>query len=238
MQYNYSRRIKVEEKKNIRKAYFLILLTIGVLILFFVYGIPLIAKFAAFLTELRGTSTKIELADTTPPPPPRFSPLDEFTNQDKVDISGQTEAGAVVKLSLNNKEDEVVTNNQGQFVYSFELTTGENTISAKAADQNGNESSNSQKITIFLDKEPPILTVNKPNDLDQFFGAKERQIVIEGQTEEYATVNINNRMVVVENDGSFSYFTSLSDGENTFTIKVHDRARNETEKNLKVIFNP
>lgn len=238
MPYQYSRRVKTEEKKNIRKAYIFIFLTIALLTVFFIYGIPTIVKFAAFLTEIKRTSTKIEVTDTTPPPPPRFEPIAEFTKEDKIDISGQTEAGASVKLTLNGKENEIVANSEGHFTYSFSLIKGENTVVAKAVDQNGNESIDSEKITVFLDKDAPPITINKPNDLDQFYGAKERQIVIEGQTEEDAVVNINGRMVVVENDGSFSYFTTLSDGANNFTIKVHDQAGNEVEKSLRVTFNP
>ena len=238
MPYQYSRRIRTEEKKNIRKARLFIFLTILLLALFFVFGIPSIAKFAAFLTEIRRTNTKIEVSDNTPPPPPRFEPLPEFTKEDKVEISGQTEAGAIVKLFVNNKEAEVIANNQGHFNYTFTLNDRENTLQAKSVDQAGNESSDSDKITVFLDKDAPTLTINKPEDGSQFYGANERQIVIEGISEEDAAVNINSRMVVVENDGSFSLYTTLSEGENSFSIKTRDKAGNETEKTLKVTFNP
>lgn len=238
MPYQYSRRIRIEEKKNIRKAVFFIFLTILLLALFFVFGIPSIAKFAAFLTEIRGTNTQIEVSDTTPPTPPRFDSLPGFTKDDKVEISGQTEAGAIVKLELNNKEDEVIANSDGHFNYTFTLHDGENTLQAKSVDQAGNESADSDKFTVILDKSAPELTISKPQDGSQFFGANERQIVIEGITEEDAIVNINNRMVVVENDGSFSLFTTLSEGENSFNIKSRDQAGNEIEKTLKVTFNP
>jgi len=238
MNYNYSRRTKVEEKKNIRKAYFFVILSFGLIVLFFFFGLPTIVKFAAFLTEIKSSSSPIGSSDTTPPQPPRFGTLPEYTKETKVEVSGNTEAGSIVKISANNKDEEVVANNEGRFNYTFILRDGENGISAKSVDQAGNESSDSEFYTIIFDKDPPDLQITKPSDGGQFYGSSEKQITIEGITEENTSVNINGRIVIVGSSGKFSLMTTLTDGENTFTAKAQDKAGNLTEVVFKVTYHP
>ena len=76
----YSRRLKTEEVRNKRWALIFVVLTIGTVLLLITYGLPGIAKFSAFLTELRQTSEAVESSDTTPPPPPRLNLLPKATN--------------------------------------------------------------------------------------------------------------------------------------------------------------
>jgi hypothetical protein len=234
----YSRLTKTEEKKNIRRAYFFGFLTIALIVVFIFLGLPAFAKFAGFLTDLRKSSEAPEVGDTTPPAPPRLEPLPEATNNLQVEIKGSTEPGATVVLTLNNKQQELLANKEGTFSYTFSLADGENTLSAIAFDSAGNESQKTKKYKITYDNDPPELAIVKPEDGSKFYGAKQRQIVIEGMTEEGASVNINERLVVVEADGSFSFATSLSEGENQFSIKASDKAGNTTEKSLTLHFTP
>ncbi|OGM21546.1 hypothetical protein A2771_01045 [Candidatus Woesebacteria bacterium RIFCSPHIGHO2_01_FULL_38_26b] len=236
MYYGYSRRIKTEENKNKRRASLYIVLTVGIIILFFFFGLPLVVKFAAFLNDLRTSSSPVEISDTTPPPPINLDPFPEFTNENEIEIKGSTEPGATVKLRANNEIVELIANNEGQFTYNFNLNDGQNTISAVAIDSAGNESGKSELFTINFDEVPPELTINKPTDKAQFYGPKERQIVIEGKTEEESTININGRLVIVESDGSFAFASTLTEGENNFTIKAQDPAGNISEKILSVSY--
>ncbi len=232
----YSRLKATEERKNIRKAFVFAFLTIATLAIFIFLGIPAIAKFAAFLTDLRKSGEPVEKVDTTPPVPPKLDPLPEFTNQVRVELKGSTEPGATVVLFINNKKDEVLANKGGVFTYSLPLNKGENTISALAKDSAGNESQESSTHKITYDDEPPEIEVNSPEDGTTYYGSKQRQIVIEGKTEELASVTINDRIVVVESDGSFAFATTLTEGENSFTIKAQDSAGNATEKSITLHF--
>ena len=237
--YNYySRRNKTEEKKNLRKAFIFIFLSVTLIILFLVYGLPSVARFAAFLTDLRSSSSPVDVADTTPPTPPRLEPLPEFTKDKKIELKGKSEAGSEVILSINDKDEEILANSEGNFTYTFQLLDGENTLVVSSVDASGNESSKSETYRIVFDESPPELTLNKPNEGTEFFGPKERQIVLEGKTEGDASININGRLVVVDNDGSFTFATTLSQGENKFTIKAQDQAGNFTEKTITVTYEP
>lgn len=234
----YSRLARTEEKKNIRKAIFYIALTLVSLAIFVLFGLPTIARFAAFLTDIRKSSEPVEKNDTTPPVQPRLEPTIEATNELKIDIKGTTEPGATVTLFLNNKEEEVLADKDGEFSYTFFLNDGANTISAAAKDSSGNESQKTETVRVTYDDDPPALAIIKPEDGSEFYGSKQRQIVIEGTTEPGASININGRVVVVENDGSFAFVTTLSEGENTFNIKAEDQAGNAKETSLTLHFTP
>lgn len=236
--YKHSRRAKTEEKKNVRSAFVFGILTLIALFLLVGFGLPAVAKFAAFLTDLRGSSRPVEFADTTPPPPPRLEPLPSAVNTFTVEVRGNTEAGATVTLFLNNKEEELLANNSGEFSYSFSLNDGENTVSVMATDNAGNESQKTEIYNIIYDNEPPILEVSKPEDGSEYYGSKQRQIVIEGNTEEGVQVKISGRHVVVSSDGSFSFATTLSEGENKFDVIAQDEAENTTEKAITVNYTP
>jgi len=234
----YSRRLKTEEVRNKRWALIFVVLTIGTVLLLITYGLPGIAKFSAFLTELRQTSEAVESSDTTPPPPPRLNLLPKATNDEKVEIRGTTEPGATVTILLNDEGEDILANSEGEFSLNLTLSNEINTVSAKATDNSGNASQYSEDFTIILDKEPPKLEISKPKDGNEFYGSNQRQIVFEGLTDEGAQVQINNRFVVVEPDGSFAFATSLSEGDNEFKIKAEDSSGNVTENTLKVRFTP
>lgn len=234
----YSRRKSTEEKKNIRKAFLYGLLTIGAIVALLFFGLPSVAKFAGFLSDLRSSNQPVDINDTTPPAPPTINEPPEVTNEVAIEITGKTEPGATIILFVNGDEEELLANKDGEFNYDWELLDGDNRISAKAKDAAGNESQETQTYEVTYDDEPPELTVNSPEDGKEFFGSRERQVTIEGTTEEGASVIINERVVVVDSEGNFTFLTTLSDGENNFTIKARDRAENETGQSLTLHFTP
>ena len=238
MRQGYSRLASAEEKRNMRRAVLFVVLTIATLVLIFTAGIPLLAKFAGFIGDLKKSTTPIDINDNTPPPPPTVGNLPEFTNQQKLGISGYTEAGATVKLFFNNSEQEVVAAEDGQYNFSVMLSKGENNISLTSKDTGGNESAKSTTHTTVFDNESPDLSVSSPSDGASFFGSKQRQLTVSGSTESGANLTINDRPIKVNEDGTFSYTTTLNEGNNDFYIKTHDKAGNSTEKKVSVSYSP
>lgn len=234
----YSRLGRVEDQKNKRRAFIFIVGTIAAILLIFFFGLPVVARFAAFLTEINQSSEPVDVSDTIPPVPPRFEPLPEATSEFNIEIKGSTEPGVTVIISVNRKEEEILANKDGEFTYSFALLDGNNTISAIARDSSGNESQKSQVHEIEYDNDPPSLNITNPEDGSEFFGSKQRQTLIEGQTEDNVTLNINDRLVVVESDGSFAFATTLNEGENQFTLKAEDTAGNKSETSIMLHFTP
>lgn len=227
----YSRLGSLEEKKNNRKAFLYILLSLASILILFFFGLPSIVKMAAFLSELRKSDTVVEKNDTTPPAPPRLDEIPEATNKKTLDIAGMTEEGATIIIYFNSTEETVVADKDGRFKLNVTLAAGENKISALAKDAAGNQSQKTTQLSIIFDDEEPKLEITAPEGRE-FYGSKQRQVVIKGTTDQGAVITINDRFVFVEDGGSFTYATTLTDGDNNFNIKASDKAGNITETSL------
>lgn len=236
MRRRYSRKDHVEEKRNIKKAYFYIILSVIAVILLFFLGLPTLIKFAAFFTNLGKADKPVDVTDITPPAPPQFENFPEYSNQKTLKIEGQSEDGAIITLVFNGKDMETVASSDGGFSFDLDLLKGENTFYAKAKDQTGNESQDTTVQTIVQDSEEPDLTIDSPSNEDTFYGAGQRQVNITGTTDTDSQVYINDRFVTVSDDGSFSFTTTLSEGVNEFNIRAVDKAGNENTSTLTLNF--
>ena len=232
----HSRLAKTEEKSNKKRAYlYLALSAIGLVLLVF-FGIPSIVKMASFFGDLRSSGEPIGIEDTTPPAPPHMDDIPEATNKSSITVSGTAEPGVTVIIYLNGESFEVLSDKSGEFSYTLEINDGENTLYTLAKDSAGNESQTTKEFTFYYDATSPDLTIISPEDGAEFYGNKQRQVSIEGITEEGASITIDERFVVVENDGSFTFATTLSEGENSFNIKSEDKAGNSSEKTIILMF--
>lgn len=238
MRRNYSRLATVEEKKNLRKALLFAFLSLIFIIFLFFLGIPLFAKFATFMSNLGKSDKPIVLNDTTPPAPPQLFVENEYTNQKSVEISGNTEAGAIAIVTFNSKEQELISDKDGAFSFKFGLRDGENSFFARAKDQAGNVSQPTKTYKITFDSTPPEIIIESPTDGSEYFGSKQTQVTIKGQTEIGSSVTLNDRFASVSDSGTFNFTASLSEGENIFNIKAVDKAGNEKEKSLTLRFTP
>jgi hypothetical protein len=233
----YSRLAAVEEKRNVRKAVLLIILSIAFLVILFFYGLPLLVKFAAFVGSIGKSNSAIEATDTTPPGPPFLGTLPSATKDKSLTISGTTESGATVTLSVNDQAEEVVASGDGNFSFQVNLNKGDNTIFAFATDAAGNKSTKTKTYQVVFDNEAPQIEVTGPTD-GQTFSGQTSEITVSGTTKAGSGVTVNDRIAKVEADGSFSIIINLSSGTNTLNIKAIDTAGNTAEKAISVTYNP
>ncbi len=232
----YSRLASVEEKKNIKNAYYYVSLSILAIVLLIFFGIPLIVKFAGFIGDIAKSDKPVELNDITPPAPPHFNNIPEYTNKESLDVTGKSENGAVIIITSNGDESEVVANSEGDFSFTFNLNDGENTIVAKAKDQSSNESTSTKNFTIVFDNTEPKLEITSPSDGASYYGSSQRQLTIKGTVSEKVNLTINERMISLKDDNSFSYTTTLSEGENKYELKAIDPSGNEISTSLTINF--
>lgn len=232
----YSRLGSVEEKRNKKTAFKFVIYTIISLGLLFFFGIPLLGRFAAFISDIKGGQSPISKNDNTPPAPPLIDSLPEFTNQKGIKLTGTSEEAATVKLVFNSKESEVVAGNDGKFSFDISLKDGENSFKATSIDTAGNVSQETKIFTVTFDDEAPELKIDLPSNGQQFFGPQQRQIEIKGSTDAESQITINDRFVSVDDGGAFQFTTTLNEGENKFYIKSTDQAGNFTETELTLNF--
>lgn len=232
----YSRLAMTEERKNIKRAYLYVFLSIAGLVFLVFLGIPTLVKFAGFLGDVSKSDKPVEINDTTPPAPPQFDSIPEFTNKESFDITGYSENGATISITANGSTSEVVANSDGKFIFLFNLLDGENTILAEAKDTSGNVSNETKVSKIIFDNTEPKLEVASPKDGDSFYGTGQRQLSIKGKIDEKVNLTINSKFVSIKDDGTFNYTTTLSEGTNTFEVKAIDPAGNETSTSFSVNF--
>lgn len=233
---NRSSRLKrFEEKRAVRSTVFYIGLTVGIIVLLFTLGIPLVSKLAILVGNVTRTDLEYN-QDSPPPPPPNINAPKEFTNEDKLRITGTTRPGFTVSIFFNDEKSEVLSNASGEFTAMFDLSSGQNTIYAQVTDNRGQQSTQGEKFIVTLDKEPPKLEIITPENGKSFYGGAQKQTQIEGQSEPNVHIIINDRVAIVRNDGKFNFPVSLENGENVFKITATDEAGNKTELEFKLSY--
>lgn len=215
-------------------------LVVGLFVLLFFVGIPLMIRLAVFFSEIRSSSAPIEQIDTIPPATPQLSTPPAATSSGTLQLRGYAEAGTSVTLFHNNQEaGEQVVDNNGEFLFSeIRLKDGLNRFYATAKDTAGNESVRSTTQTVIYDSNEPELSLKQPADGATFFGTSQQVITIEGTTDNDAIIRVNEQIITVTADGAFSGQYSLSEGENILVVTATDEAGNQARLTITVSYTP
>lgn len=230
-----SRLAEVEEQKSIKSAIIFGGLTIIIIILAILFGIPLFSKFV----NLFNKPSANPIASSAPTlVPPNLSNLPQYTNQKTITVSGTGPINSTIKVFFNNSSDSTVVDNTGNFSISVGLTKGANTIYAKTVDDRGIESASSTTYTVNFTDQVPNLTITVPQNNQTFYGSGQQSLNVQGSTDTGNSVTINDHIVIVDNAGKFSYQLNLQNGDNNIKIVSKDNAGNKKEVTLKVTFNP
>ena len=242
--YNYSPRETISQKKV--KAYrriFYVIIAIAVISIFLFINLDkVVEQLTGFdensspesTTEATITQTEENLLWT-----PKIDPLPSVTNQKKINVVGNAFQGVQVELIFNGDSisiDDLDEEKKFEFT-DLNLQSGENTVQVRALEKDGEKSELSDEVTVILDLKPPTLEITAPIS-DEEFGGEEQKISVTGSTEADTKVYINDHIVIVKADNTFTYQVTLKDGENTIIIKATDEAGNETVQEITVTFNP
>jgi len=228
-----SRLLKKQEAKNLRLAVIFTLLSLSLIFGIIFFGPSVLVKLSLFFVNLRSSSQTPQLEDKIPPAPPQLVIPFEATPSAKIHFSGFGEPGVKVEIFLNGvSKKTLITDNDGNFQLSnLEIINGENEIYAIATDNAGNVSQPSPKTIVIFDTTPPKLEITQPEDKATFYGIS-KTIEIKGETEEEASVSINDHWATMEAGGKFRYSLTLAPGANNVKIVATDKAGNQTEKEL------
>ena len=133
-----------------------------------------------------------------------------------VKIDGSAITSGITKTAITNGYSVTVTPST--------LSDGSHTVTINCADNDGNRAT--EKSTTFtVDTVPPVLNVTSPDD---GLITNKSTVVVAGTTNDSTsspvTLTVNGDKVSVGSDGSFSKTVTLSEGENTITVKATDKA--------------
>lgn len=227
----YSRLAKKEEERTRRKTLIYLGLTLAVIILLALYGIPALINLATFLSEKQDNSQSQE--NTIPIPPPRFYSVPEATNSAYLSVSGYTNQGSTVTVFLNSSIVKEIKTSDGFFTDTVRLSDGVNEIYGVTTDESGQKSNPSETLTVVFETLIPTLTINEPQDGAVIF---QKTVKLAGKTEVGSTLLVNDHLVLVNSDGGFSTVVTLTSGENNIKIVSTSKAGNIVEKDLKVTY--
>lgn len=231
-QYAVSRRNKQEEKKLTHQFVLLVLLAIGLVLLFLFVVLP------ALIRILASTSpTPSQNGADVPVQVPFLSAPVTATSSATLTLSGFSQKGFTVSI-LDNAQplSKTSASDDGSFHTDVTLTPGENKITVFAIDQHNKESGVSQEYIVVFDDQPPTLELKQPQDKQSIQGKQNQNLTIEGKTDTNTKVYVNDRLIFVKDDGSFTGVQPLQEGDNALSIKAVDQAGNITEKKLTITF--
>lgn len=218
----------MEDRRNSRKAVLLVLGTIVLLALAVFGGIPVLVKMAVFLGDLKSSKMPVDKTDLIPPPPPSFSLPYDATNSARQTISGSSEAGSTVYLTLNGESvGNVVAKDDGIFTLgNINLKDGDNTLIAVAIDQVGNKGNASTEVDVYYSNKPPELTVETSMVADN-------KVEIKGTTSG-VRLTANDRLIIIGQGGKFATTINLNPDEKVLVLVTVDRAGNQTRKEVEL----
>ena len=231
----YSRLRTVEERKRTRKAVLRLVTAVGVVIASIIFGLKYLSHFFIFISSLNPKNQVVIKEDYIPPSPPRIFLPFEATNSATISLSGTAEPGSTVFVTQNKISlGEVMVDDKGKFVMNkIQLEEGDNEFSAVVLDNAGNKSQISDLEVISYLHDQPKLEIISPLNGQKFTG-KDNYIEVKGDTDPGVRLTVNDRMVILGSNGSFSYRWGLTNGENQLVIMVTDKAGNQQRKEITV----
>lgn len=210
---------------------------VAIIALIGIFGVKALIGFSMFVERLKGASPTPPVQNQSLVLPPTLDPPAEATNTATISVTGKGQANLSLIVYLNDAQfKKISVPTDGNFtINNVSLSDGTNTISAKLTDDKGNTSELSNVVTVFYANKPPKLDVSSPADNTNISGDP-NTVTVTGTTDDNVTVTVNDRLVVVRSDNTFSYNYPLNDGDNILNIVATDAAGNQTKLARKVTY--
>lgn len=233
----HSRLSRLEDRKEKRRLLLAVGGIVGIIALVALFGVKALISFSMFVERLKGSSPTPATQNQAIILPPTLDPPPEATNTATISITGKGQPNLSLIVYLNDAQfKKLSVPTDGNFVINaISLSDGANTISAKLTDDKGITSDLSNVVSVSYASKPPKLDVGAPADNANVSGDP-NTVTVSGATDDNVTVTINDRLVVVKSDNSFTYDYPLNDGDNILTIIATDAAGNQTKVTRKVTY--
>jgi len=227
------------ERKAIHNFLIVLFGFIIIIVLLVVFGNKLLVDFSLLTMKLDKNNTTDASATSqneTFIVPPSLNQIANATNSAQIAVSGVAQKNQTVNLYLNNQmTDTTSADSQGKFSFSaVSLQQGQNTITARAANNNNKESSDSNALSIVYSKSAPSLSITQPNDGQTFTKNTSPTLSIQGKTDPNDQVTVNGAWAIVDDQGNYNYLYTLQNGSNDIKVVATDQAGNQTTKEIHI----
>jgi hypothetical protein len=154
-----------------------------------------------------------------------------YTNQNPYTLSLVLIESHFAFADINGQRIESLMD--GKIQASIPLKEGENVFTLIVADLAGNETE--RTIRIIFDNVPPTLTVTEPLPWTKTIRKK---LTIKGKTEQNCVLKVNEQIISIEKDGSFTFYLDLINGLNAIAFTATDLAGNQKVYSLPIQYYP
>jgi len=200
-----------------------------------------IGSWLGSITAVPSATTDLTVSETTGVvgTAPLLNAVPEFTKEPALLLQGivpsfGATADRKIEVQLGGTTATVKFDAVGHFAVPLTLKDGPNHI-VVALIGPASETISTTGLTVTLDRTPPPLTLSKPKNGDTIDSTT---LTVEGKAEPGAIVLVNDRSVIVGQDGSFSDSVTVQAGALPITVIARDRAGNETTTLLSVTVRP
>jgi len=227
-----SRRAKAVETNLVRQIAFFGVLTVIVAAVFVVVVIPNVIKFMS-----KSNAMPAPVVTTIPPQVPTIATPTAATNSAELTLAGFSEKGNQVVVLDNGQElTRAAAKDDGSFSIDLTLQAGDNSLTAYAINTNQQQSAVSSAYVVSFSNQAPKLTLTSPQDNQSVVGSNNQKVSIAGTTDPNTKLTVNDQLIFVKSDGSFSTTFQLNTGDNPLDFKAISSAGNLTEQKITVHF--
>lgn len=227
------------EKRTKKRLYLSVLGIIVVLFLLVKFGIPGLINFSLFLANGKDAQLAQKANNQSIILPPTLIQSFSATNSAQINVNGSGAPKQQIELFVNNNlTDTTSTKDDGSFSFdNITITSGGNTIKAKAKADN-KESDFSNTLSITFANKAPSLSIDSPSDGQTFSGGSQQDVTIKGKTDNGdIRVTVNGFWAISDSNGNYSYSLHLQSGDNHINVVAQDQAGNQTQKSITIHFN-
>ncbi len=200
------------------------------------WGLPNLIGGLVAINRLKSHPKPADLAENPAIAPPVLNIPFDATNSATLNLTGYSTPNSRVEIYIDDElKTTVDANSDGNFsVDNLSLSEGTNNIYGKTLDDNAsNKSLPSKTIRLVYSNEKPKLEIIEPNDGTQIKGG-DKKIKVSGNTDNQASLTINNQTIIVNGEGHFSTDIPLNDGDNTISVVSTNTVGNSTKIERKV----
>lgn len=230
-----SRLDRTTDEEITKKTVLLGGLTLGLLVILVIFGLPLLIRLSVILGNNHRDDTANQ-EKLLPPLPPRLVTSLEATNSANFAISGVAEPQVEVELFKNDvTAGKTNTDEKGGFTFNdIVLEKGGNTFTAIAAKEKEGKSELSKAVTIMYDDKPPTLVMTNPSEDKLEVDYADFDII--GNSDPGVSVTVNGRVALVDDEGGFKLKYQLNSGKNSLEIVARNVAGNESRKTIEISY--